>query len=301
MKLQLILLTSFVFAISSCSKKEDQADAYGNFETDELTVSAESTGKLILFNAREGEELEAGEIVAMVDTIQLFLKKRQLESTIEAITKKLPNEAAQLAVFDEKINKLKIEVRRVESLVQGNAAPAKQLDDIKTELAVVIKQKEAAASGLSTQTLGMLAEKLPIQFQLRQMEDMLNKSYVRNPIKGTVLTTLVKQGEIAVQGRALYKIAPLDPLILRAYLSEDLLTSIKIGDKVSVMTDGPNGVLEESEGRITWISNEAEFTPKIIQTRDERTTQVYAIKVSVPNSGKLKIGMPAEVFIKKEL
>lgn len=291
-----LTLFSVIALITACDGRGDKADAYGNFESDEWTVSAESPGRLLLFDAEEGRPLKAGQVVAIVDTTQLFLRKKQMEASIAAIGKKLPNEAAQLAVYEERITKLNEEIARVTALVKANAAPSKQLDDLHSELEVTRKQKAATASTLSTQTQGMLAEIEPMRYQVLQLEDQLRKSYIRNPVDGVVLTALVREQELVMPGKALYTVAPVDPIVLRAYVSEDMLSSIKTGDKVTVKTDGPEGALEETEGTVTWISSEAEFTPKIIQTREERTTQVYAMKIEVPNDGSLKIGMPAEVY-----
>lgn len=294
MKHTLIYL-SFIGLLASCSGSDDKADAYGNFETDELTVSSEASGKLLVFNAEEGQNLKAGALVAVIDTTQLYLKKEQVKAAISAVRKKLPNEAAQLAIFDQRMDKINTEIARISKLVAANAAPSKQLDDLKAELDGTMKQRAATASTLGTQTQGMLAEIEPLRFQLMQIEDQLRKSYIYNPIDGSVLTTLAKAGELTMTGKALYKIAALDPLVLKAYVSEDMLGEVKIGDKVTVNTDTPDGTMKSTEGTVTWISSEAEFTPKIIQTKDERTTQVYAMKIDVPNDGSLKIGMPAEV------
>jgi len=291
-----IFYISLLALLTSCSGSDEQADAYGNFESDEWTVSAESTGRLLQFNAEEGQALKAGEVVAIVDTTQLFLHKKQVEASIGAISKKLPNEAAQLAVYDERIAKLSDEITRTTALVKANAAPSKQLDDLRSELEVTMKQRKATASTLGTQTQGMLAEIEPMHYQVLQLEDQLRKSYIRNPVDGVVLTVLAKEQELVMPGKTLYTIAPVDPIVLRAYVSGSMLSSVKVGDKVTVKTDGPDGTLETTEGTVTWISSEAEFTPKIIQTRDERTTQVYAMKIDVPNDGRLKIGMPAEVY-----
>lgn len=295
---KILTLLSVAAMLSACSGTGDKADAYGNFESDEWTVSAESSGRLLRFDAEEGRPLQRGQVVAIVDTTQLFLRKKQTEASIAAIGKKLPNEAAQLAVYDERLTKLNDEITRVTALVKANAAPSKQLDDLRSELEVTRKQKAATASTLGTQTQGLLAEIEPMHYQVLQLEDQLRKSYIRNPVDGVVLTTLVKEQELVIPGKALFTIAPMDPLVLRAYVSEDMLSGVKTGDKVSVKTDGPEGTLEETEGTVTWISSEAEFTPKIIQTREERTTQVYAMKIEVPNDGSLKIGMPAEVYFK---
>ncbi|MCB0760719.1 MAG: HlyD family efflux transporter periplasmic adaptor subunit [Flavobacteriales bacterium] len=284
-------------SLVSCSKGDIEADAYGNFEVDELTVSAETGGKLLSFIPIEGQHIEAGEPVAVIDTLQLFLKKKQVEASMEALQQKLPNEAAQLAVYDERISKLRAEIERVAALVAASAAPSKQLDDLNSELLITEKQRNAVSSNLTTQSQSLLAELEPMKYQLLQLEDQISRAVVNNPISGTVLTTLVKSGELAAPGRALYQIASLDPIVLRAYVTEDLLSNVQLGGVVTVKTDGADGQMVDHKGTVTWISSEAEFTPKMIQTRDERTTQVYAVKINVPNNGGIKIGMPAEVYL----
>jgi HlyD family secretion protein len=294
------LILSLFGLLASCTGNGEKADAYGNFETDELTVSSEASGKLLVFDADEGQNLKTGDLVGVIDTTQLYLKKEQMKASIAAVRKKLPNEAAQLAIFDQRMDKINTEIVRIGKLVAANAAPSKQLDDLKAELDGTMKQRAAMASTLGTQTQGMLAEIDPMRFQLMQIEDQLRKSYIYNPIDGSVLTTLAKVGEQTMQGKALYKIASLNPLVLKAYVSEDMLGEVKIGDRVTVNTDASDGTMKSAEGTVTWVSSEAEFTPKIIQTRGERTTQVYAMKIDVPNDGSLKIGMPAEVEFGKK-
>lgn len=287
--------------LSACTGAGDEADAYGNFETDELTISSEAGGKVIRFHAREGQPLKAGDTAAVIDTVQLALRVRQVEASIHAINKKLPDEASQLAVYDERLAKINTEISRITALVNANAAPSKQLDDLRAELELTMKQKRAAASSLGVQSQGLLAEAEPLRYQLLQLKDQLQRSVVRNPIDGMVLTTLANENELASPGKPLYTIASMDPLILRAYVSEAMLGLVKTGDEVTVKTDAPDGSLTDHKGTVTWISSEAEFTPKMIQTRDERTTQVFAIKIEVPNDGSLKIGMPAEVYLDQEM
>ncbi|MCB9186932.1 MAG: HlyD family efflux transporter periplasmic adaptor subunit, partial [Flavobacteriales bacterium] len=245
------LMFSLLGLLAGCTGNGDKADAYGNFETDELTVSAETSGKLLVFNVEEGQVLKAGDLIAVVDTMQLYLKKMQVQASIAAVRKKLPNEAAQLAVFDKRMEKLNTEIIRIGKLVEANAAPSKQLDDLKAELDVTMKQRSATASTLGTQTQGMLAEIDPLKYQLMQIENQLRKSYIYNPINGTVLTTLAKASELTMQGRPMYKIASLDPLTLRAYVSEDMLSQVKIGDKVKVNKDAPDCTMNSSEGTVT--------------------------------------------------
>lgn len=291
-----ILAGAGLMALTGCNGGDESADAYGNFEADELTVSAETGGKLLEMNIQEGENLDSGAVAALVDTTQLYLRQQQLKASIEAARSRLPNRATQLAVYDEQISKLEREVKRQQALVEANAAPSKQLDDLQAELTLFRRKRTAAASTLNTQTASTNAELEPLRYQLLQVEDQLARSRIINPIRGTVLTTMAMRGELVGPGRPVYRIASLDPIILKAYVSEDLLSGLKLGQDVRVLSDGADGELEEHTGTLTWISSEAEFTPKMIQTRDERTTQVYALKISVPNDGSLKIGMPGEAY-----
>lgn len=293
-----ITLLLLVVSIAGCNRNKNDADAYGNFEADEVVVSSEATGKLLVFSPGEGMHFKAGDTVAVVDSMQPYLRKKQLEASIAAIYKKLPDKGAQLAVYDEKIKSLNREVARTANLVQANAAPQKQLDDLKSDLEVADRQRAALETSLNTETSGMLAEVDPLRYELLQADDQLSKCIVTNPIDGIVLNTIVKTSEIVQPGKPLYEIAPLDPILLRAYVVEAQLPEIKLGDSVTVKTDAPDGSLVSRSGKITWISSESEFTPKIIQTREERVSQVYAVKIKVVNDGSLKIGMPAEVYFK---
>jgi len=288
--LSLLILSS----LSGCNNTSDTADAYGNFEADETLISAESSGKVLSFTISEGQTIEKGELIAEIDSTQLVLKKKQLRAAIAAIRKKLPNEEIQLATIDEKLRTIESEKGRLERLVADNAAPQKQLDDLVSQIEVVKREREATANNLATQRQGMLAEIAPLKVQIEQLNDQINRCKVSNPIQGTVLNTFVHQNEMTGAGRPLYSIASLNPLILRAYITEPQLALVKIGTELDVMIDAGEG-LRTLPGKLTWINNEAEFTPKMIQTRDERANQVYAIKIEVPNDGSLKIGMPAEV------
>lgn len=294
MKKTTLIIATLVLLLA-CNPGGRKTDAFGNFEADELLVSAEAGGKLMKFTPDEGMKLKAGEEVALVDTTQAYLRMRQLETTIQALYKKLPEKGSQLAVYDERIKKLRKEVTRIGNLVSSHAAPQKQLDDLEAELEVTLRQRKALETSLNTQTNGMLAEVEPLRYQLMQAEDQLAKCRVSNPIDGIVLNTMVREAEFVQMGKPLYKIAPLDPIILRAYVVETQLPNVKLGNEVTVRTDAPDGSLVDHHGKVTWVSSEAEFTPKIIQTRDERASQVYAVKIEVPNDGSLKIGMPGEV------
>ena len=287
-----IALTTILF---SCSNGNGDFDATGTFESEEVIVSSEAMGKLLKFDVEEGRILKQDQIVGLVDTTQLYLKKKQLESTIRSVLSKQPDIPTQLAAILEQIATAEREKIRIENLVSSNAATTKQLDDINSQLDVLNKQYDATKSSLTITKQGMRSETLPLIVQVEQIQDQINKSIIRNPIDGTVLTRYSKQDEITSNGKALYKIADLSEMILRAYINGDQLGQVKLDQKVNVFVDKGDGEQKELEGEIYWVSSKAEFTPKTIQTKDERANLVYAIKVRVKNDGYLKIGMYGEV------
>lgn len=301
-----LLLASTTF---SCQKSGPKVDAYGNFEADELIISAEASGKIIALQVEEGQELAAGTTVGRIDSAQIVLKIEQLKASIRSVAAKSPAISAQLAVFEKQLSASKQQIAtlqreklRVENLLKSDAATPKQLDDLNAQIEqvqrqmdVILEQRSASDANLSTQKSGLLAEILPLEKQIAQLDDQLDKCRIVNPAAGTVLSKFAEAGEVSSFGKALYKIADLHKMILRAYVSGDQLGNIKIGQDVKVSIDGPNKTMRDFTGKITWISSKAEFTPKIIQTKDERVNLVYAMKISVQNDGSLKIGMPAEV------
>ena len=288
----LFLLTTLLF---SCSNGNGDFDATGTFESEEVIVSSEAMGKLLQFDVEEGMILKKDQVVGLVDTTQLYLKKKQLESTIKSVLSKQPDIPTQLAAIQEQIATAEREKKRIENLVKSDAATTKQLDDINSQLDVLNKQYDATKSSLTITKQGMRNETLPLIAQVEQIEDQINKSIIRNPIDGTVLTRYAMQDEITSNGKALYKIANLSEMILRAYINGDQLGQVKLDQKVKVYVDKGDGEQKELEGEIYWVSSKAEFTPKTIQTKDERANLVYAIKVRVKNDGYLKIGMYGEV------
>jgi HlyD family secretion protein len=279
----------------SCSNRDGNFDATGTFESEEIIVSSEAMGRLVLFDVDEGMNLKQNQIVGVVDTTQLYLKKKQLESTIKSILVMQPDIPTQLASLKEQIATAEREKNRIENLVKTNAATTKQFDDINSQLDVLNKQYDATKSSLTITKQGILSQTLPLKVQVDQIQDQINKSTIRNPIDGTVLTRYAIQDEVTSNGKALYKIADLSEMILRAYINGDQLGQIKLDQKVKVSVDKGDGEQKELEGEIYWISSKAEFTPKTIQTKDERANLVYAIKVRVKNDGYLKIGMYGEV------
>jgi len=285
------LLILFILIASSCGNGKNKSDAYGNFEAVEIQVSSEVQGKITDLKIEEGQKVSKGQIVLTIDTVQLYLKKMQLIAQLNSSGSRLLQVQSQIAVQDEQKKSLDREQNRLEKLVSANAAPSKQLDDINSELEVL--KSQIASTKIQNQTISFDVK--AIQFQIAQIEDQLNKSNIINPIDGTVLEKYVESGEIVTPGKVLYKIADLSVLRLRVYISGDQLGNIKIGQKVIALIDKDKDQNKKLNGTISWISQEAEFTPKIIQTKEERVNLVYAVKVDVSNDGSLKIGMPGEV------
>lgn len=287
----LFLVTISVIFFSSCSNKNGKSDAFGNFETVEVLVSSEMSGKLIQFSAEEGKIYNKGDKIGLVDTIQLSLKREQIVAQRKASSSKIGNIQSQIDVQDETKKTLMVDKRRIEKLILDNAAPTKQLDDINGKINVV----ESQISSIRTQNSAVLNEITAMDRQIDQIADQINRCKVTNPIKGTILEKYVEPTEIVMPGKTLYKIADLDQMNLRVYISGAQLSAVKISQKVNVLIDKNVKEKETLEGVVTWISSQAEFTPKIIQTKEERVNLVYAMKISVKNDGRLKIGMPGEV------
>lgn len=287
-----------LFLAGSCSTGSSDSDATGNFETDEIIISSEASGKVMSINAQEGTLLKAGQAVGYVDTTQLQLRKKQLQYSIQAVLARKSNTSVQLSALQEQLATAMKEKNRVQNLLKADAATQKQLDDASAQVIVLQKQIDALSSTLSINNTSLNSETLPLRAQLDQIQDQIKKSAIVNPIDGTVLSQYTLENEVVTPGKALYKIADLSTLTLRAYVSGNQLGDIKIGQHVKVSIDAADGKFKVYEGDITWVSDKAEFTPKTIQTKDERANLVYAIKIRVKNDGYLKIGMYGEVKFK---
>ena len=281
--------------LASCGRTDHGPDAYGNFEADEVMVSAEGNGRLISFTPREGDRLDSGAVAGCIDTLQLHLKKEQLKATALALGTKIQDVRVQVEVLEMQRANLMREKTRLEALLRDGAATPKQLDDLMGELEVVESRIAATRSQLNTVNRGILSERRPLELQIEQIEDQIRKSVITNSISGTVISRYTAEGEIATFGKPLYKIANLENIYLRAYVGGEQLTDLHLGQTVVVSVDGPDGALRPANGRVVWIAEQAEFTPKVIQTREERVNLVYAFKVLLPNDGSFKIGMPGEV------
>lgn len=288
-------ITTLIF--TSCGKSNGTYDASGIFEAREVTVSARTTGELIQFDIEEGQKLEAGKQAGYIDTVQLHLKKMQLLASMKSVESRQYNVSRQIASIRQQIATEKTEQKRYENLVQSNAANQKQLDDINAQIALLEKQLSAQTETLENNNRSVSGESLGLIAQIDQIDDQIQKSIISSPIDGTVLSKYAEQGELATQGRTLFKVADIENMTLRVYITADQLTSLKIGQSVKVYADQGKSDRKEYPGTINWISDKAEFTPKTIQTRDERANLVYAVKVAVKNDGYIKKGMYGEIKI----
>ena len=287
-----------ILLLTSCSNKDGDYDASGSFEATEIIVSSEANGKIEYLSIMEGQQLEKGQRVGLIDTTQLYLQKMNLLSNVKGVRSQQPNIAAQTASIKEQITTMEREKQRTTNLIKANAATQKQLDDINGQIEVLQKQLSASESTLQKSSQNITAQSSAMDIQIEQVEDRLQKSIITSPITGTVLNKYAEEGELANMGTPLFKIADIDNMILRVYVTNDQLSDIKLNNKVQVFVDQGSQSDESRkmyEGVITWISDKSEFTPKTIQTKNERANLVYAMKVSVKNDGYLKIGMYGEV------
>ena len=281
--------------LASCGEKDKDYDATGTFEATEVTVSAEQTGKLMAFDITEGDKIEAGSQVGLIDTVQLYLKARQMGATKLVYSAQKPETQKQIAATRQQIIKARQEVNRYTQLVKEDAANRKLLDDAKSQLQVLERQLEAQTSSLNTSTRSLNAQMGTVDVEKLQIADQLQKCHILSPISGTVLDKYAEPGEFATIGKPLFKIADTDNMYLRAYITSDQLRSVKIGQQVKVFSDYGGGNRKEYRGTVTWISSKSEFTPKTILTDDERADLVYAVKIAVKNDSYIKIGMYGEV------
>jgi HlyD family secretion protein len=294
-KLVYSALVLIFMSLVSCGNHNHVADAYGNFEADEIIVSAESQGILTSLRLDEGTILEKDVLVGKIDSSTATIKKEQLKAQEILIEARLRNLDDQLRVQDEQRINLVRELNRIEKLLKEGAATSQQFDDIQGKVKVLDMQTEA----LRSQKNIIAGERYVLAAQMHDVDNMLEKCRILNPVQGTVLEKYVEAEELVSPGKALYKIAKTDKMELKVYVSGLQLPSIALGDSVDVFIDDATAGLQKVPGFVSWISSQVEFTPKIIQTREERVNMVYAVKVSVSNDGRMKIGMPGEVIFRK--
>lgn len=283
-----------------CNNSGDGIDASGLFEAEEVIISSEVAGTVEALEIDEGQHLKAGQQIGYIDSTQLYLKKQQLQSQIEAVLSKRPDVAVQVAALQEQLKALKKDRDRIANLVKADAATQKQLDDINAQVEVIEKQIKAQQNVLGKASNSISMETNPMKIQIEEIADQLRKCRIVNPLNGTVLAQYTREKEMVAPGKPLYKIADISSLLLRAYVTGDQLSEIKLGQQVTVQVDDGAEEYKQYNGTIVWISDKAEFTPKTIQTKDERANLVYAMKVKVKNDGFLKIGMYGEVKLSPE-
>jgi HlyD family secretion protein len=298
MKMRLVAINLLCIStiFFSCKNDDKSNDASGTFEATETIVSAEANGKILSLNIEEGDVIKQGQVVGTIDSTQLHLSRLQLMQSQKAILSGRPDSKSQLESLQRELESAISDKNRIENLVKGNVASQKQLDDANSRVAVIQSKIDALRNTLATTTSTMNEQGGTVAIQLAQVEDQLQKCNIVNPLNGTVLNKYANVYEITMAGKPLYKIADLSVINLRAYITADQFAKIKTGDKVKVSADAAGGKSKTYDGTIEWINSKAEFTPKTIQTKDERANLVYAIKVKVQNDGLLKIGMYGEVL-----
>ncbi len=322
MKNSLYLLLP-IFIAAACNKSQNQPKASGVFEAQEIIISAETAGKILTLDINEGDELKAGTLVGGIDCENVSLQKAQVAASIEALAAKqnsagpqvqilretLNAQQKQLGVQNQQLSVLEKEQQRIENLVKAEAVPSKQLDDINGQIAILKRQIEATQSqlGITKQQIksqeaqvaignrAIMSEQKPLQEKMAQMDNMIGKCGILNPTNGTVLTKYAEANEMTAPGKALYKIADLTTMTLRAYVSGSQLGELKLNQQVKVSIDNGESAMKTLNGTLVWIADKAEFTPKTIQTKDERANLVYAIKIKVKNDGYIKLGMYGEI------
>ena len=293
--IHIIGLILVAMCLASCSDKEKEYDATGTFEATEVTVSAEQNGKLLQLDVNEGDKIDYGKQVGLIDTVQLYLKARQIGATKLVYASQRPDMAKQVAATRQQLAKAIKEYDRFAGLVKDGAANRKNLDDARSQVQVLERQLEAQLSSLHTSTNSLNAQMGTTDVEKLQVADQLRKCHISAPIAGTVLEKYAEQGEYAMVGKPLFKMADIDNMYLRAYITSAQLKNVKLGQSVKVFADYGNNEKKEYQGKVTWISSKSEFTPKTILTDDERADLVYAIKIAVKNDGYVKIGMYGEV------
>ena len=286
--------------MAACGGNEKAYDATGTFEATETTVYAEQSGALLSFSVNEGDMIEAGKEVGLIDTTQTWLKIRQLDATKEVYQSQKPDMERQIAATRQQLSKAQQDEQRYRELVADGAAPSKMLDDASSQVKVLQKQLDAQISSLSTSTRSLDKQTVAANVQIEQLRDMLRKCHIVAPTKGTVLEKYVERGEFVAIGKPLFKIADTEQMFMRAYVTSAQLQNIKIGQHVKVFADYGNGQKKAYDGTVSWISSRSEFTPKTILTDDERADLVYAVKVAIKNDGYVKIGMYGEVVLSEE-
>ncbi|MGM9709915.1 MAG: HlyD family secretion protein [Prevotella sp.] len=295
MKANILFAVSLVIGMTACTSSEKGYDASGVFETTEVIVSAKGTGELISFNVEEGQEVRQYDVIGSIDTTQLVLKNRQLSANLLATQDKTLDESRQVASLRQQIANLQKEKQRYAALLASDAATQKQVDDLDYQIGVLNRQLAASLEQLGSNNRSIANQAEGIRAMQAQTDDQLRNSIITSPISGTVLAKYAERGEYATPGKPLFKVSDVKSMKLRAYVTAPQLTTLKIGQEVTVYADYGEKESKAYKGIVEWISDKAEFTPKTIQTRDERANLVYAVKIAVKNDGMIKRGMYGNV------
>ena len=290
-----IAMASAALMLAACGKSEKEYDATGTFEATETTISAEQNGTLLTFAVNEGDEIEAGREVGLIDTTQTWLKLQQAQATQAVYQSQKPDIEKQTSATRQQLAKAQAEQQRYKELVADGAAPSKMLDDVTNQVQVLQRQLAAQLSSLSTSTNALSKQMAATEVQIDQLRDQLRKCHITAPLKGIVLEKYAERGEFVAVGKPMFKMADMEEVYIRAYVTSAQLQDIRTGQQVKVFADYGNGQKKEYDGVVSWISSRSEFTPKTILTDDERADLVYALKVRVKNDGYIKIGMYGEV------
>ena len=289
------LLFGIAAVLTACNSGDKEYNATGTFEATETTVAAEQAGTLLTFSLEEGDNIEAGTEVGLIDTTQLWLKISQTEASKAVYQSQKPDQEKQIAATRQQLAKARTEQQRYKELVADGAAPSKMLDDASSQVQVLQRQLDAQVSALQTSTNALSRQMDAADVQVRQLRDQLLKCHIKSPASGTVLEKYVERGEYVTPGKPLFKIGDVRHMYLRAYITSAQLKNVKTGQKVKVFADYGGGQKKEYAGTVTWISSRSEFTPKTILTDDERADLVYAVKIAIETDGYVKIGMYGEV------
>ena len=290
---KVIYIVAALVAVS-CSSKADY-DAQGTFEATEVIISAEASGRILNFDIREGEEIEANSVVGAIDSLQLHLQREQLKAQQSALLSSRPDKEKQVASLRSQIAERRTELQRIENMLCDGAATTKQRDDIEAQIAILEGQLSAALSTIDNNTSTINENVAALEAQIAALDDRIAKCRISSAVGGTVLVKYAEEGELAAVGKPLMKVANLKNIYLRAYFTSDQLANVNLGDEVTVTADFGGDERYDYKGRVAWISAESEFTPKSIQTKETRANLVYAVKIAVENDGRLKIGLAGEV------
>ena len=283
-----------LLSIVSCNNEPDY-DAQGTFEATEIVLSSEGTGRILSFDVTEGEIINANSVVGVIDSLQLHLQREQLKAQQSALLSSLPDKEKQVASLRRQLAKQRAELQRVKNMLSDGAATTKQRDDIEAQITILEGQLSATLSTLDNNTSTINENATALEAQIAALDDRIAKCNISSAVGGTVLIKYAEAGEYTTIGKPLMKVADLENIYLRAYLTSCQLANVNLGDEVSVIADFGGDERYDYKGRVAWISAESEFTPKSIQTKDSRANLVYAVKITVKNDGRLKIGLAGEV------